>query len=91
MGKCVSGKMCLNVFCSPNIDKIKEKRIFEILHCSDNGTGRPGWRGGMAPDFPRFDKVGIDQMLEPIKMIKCWPPNNFVPSAGTVLAFRGAT
>ena len=37
------------------------------------GTG--GARGAVAPpDFPRFNIVGVDQTLKPIKVFKCWPP-----------------
>ena len=38
----------------------------------------------MAPsDFPRLDTLGVNQTLKPIKVFKYWPPQIFVPSAGT--------
>ena len=44
-----------------------------------------GARGGgnaPPPDFPRFNTVGIDLALKPIKVFKYCPPV-FVPSSGT--------
>ena len=46
--------------------------------------GGQGGRGTMAlPDFPRFNVVGVDHTLNPIKVFRRWPPKNFVPSAET--------
>ena len=50
------------------------------------GRRNRGARRQLAPpDFPRFSTVGIDQTLKPIKVFKYWPPQIFVPSAGTGL------
>ena len=48
-------------------------------------------------DFLRFNTVGVDQTLKPIKVFKCWPPQIFEPSSGTdayihiLLKFLGKT
>ena len=58
--------------------------ILGMIFCRAGGTG--GARGAKAPpDFSRFNTVGIDQTLKPIKVFKYWPPQIFGPSAGTGL------
>ena len=43
------------------------------------GKYRTGGTRGGPPDFPRFNIVGVDQMLKPTKVFKCWPPRIFHP------------
>ena len=56
------------------LKKVMNKICNYVLHMA-GGTG--GARGAMPSpllDFPRFNLVGDDQMLRPIKVFKCWPP-----------------